>query len=468
MSFTVRGARWCALGTALVLWASAASPQEAPWPPQARPDFAPQVSREEAIVVSISTRRTVRGARDERSGFVLNDPRVAAPSASAAARAPQLERELASGFIIGADGFILTNAHVVVGIDEAVVRLADGRQFEARVIGLDQPSDVALLKIAATGLPVATIGRSDQLQVGEWVAAIGAPFGLEGSVTAGIVSARQRYLPGAASGVPLIQTDVAINPGSSGGPLFNLRGEVVGMNAMVVSSSGGYMGVSVAVPIDIAMRVADALRSVGHVVRGQLGVSVQELTPDLARSFGLRQSSGALVTRVARGGPAERAGLRSGDVLLGIDPRTDTGYTELQQQVAAAPPGSRLLLNVWSGGQVRAVSVGVVETPGDALNGAPDAPPVRDERLGLVLGDPGAALRRALNVESGLVVRDVRGAAFRAGIQIDDVVVAIGDRPVGDLVTFDTVLAAVPADQPVALLVARRGGFGFIAVMPPH
>ena len=432
------------------------------------PDFAPHVSREESIVVSIGTRRTVRaGGRDDSGGFVLHEPRAAA-APGLVPRPPQLERDLASGFVISADGLIMTNAHVVSGIDEAVVRLADGRQFDARVIGLDSPTDVAVLKIAATGLPVAVIGRSDQLQVGEWVTAIGAPFGLEGSVTAGIVSARQRYLPGATGGVALIQTDVAINPGSSGGPLFNLRGEVVGINSMVVSSSGGYMGVSVAVPIEVAMRVADALRSVGHVVRGQIGIKVQELTPDLARSFGLRQTQGALVTRVVHGGAAERAGLRSGDIVLGIDPRTDAGYAELQQQVAAAAPGSRLSLNVWRRGRVQTAVVDVIETPGEALNGAPDATPVRDERLGLVLGDPGTALRRALNLDAGLAVREVRGAAFRAGLQVDDVIVAVGDRPVGDLVAFDTALAAVPADQPVALLVARRGGFGFIAVMPPH
>ena len=289
------------------------------------PDFAKYISREEAIVVSIRTTRTVPGIDlgDDDDGLLPADPLGSTlPTPQATAWQPRQERSLASGFIISHDGYIMTNAHAVSGIDEAIVRLADSRQFTAQVIGLDKLTDVAVMKIEATDLPMAVIGDSARLAAGEWVVAIGSPFGLDSSVTAGIVSARQRFLPGGGS-VPLIQTDVAINPGSSGGPLFNLRGEVVGINSMIFSQTGGYMGVSLAVPIDLAMKVAGQLRSFGRVVRGQLGVRVQEVTLELARSFGLQLPRGALVVRVDPSSPAERAGLRSGDVLLGLDEHSD-------------------------------------------------------------------------------------------------------------------------------------------------
>jgi serine protease Do len=291
---------------------------------RAQPDFVSSLARETSIVVSIATTR--RAAQGEL-GFAPDSFAVAARRPTATRdpwswpRRPEHERDLASGIVIGSDGEILTNAHAVADVERAIVRLADGRQFSGKVVGIDKTTDVALLKIDAHGLPAASIGSSASLAAGEWVVAIGSPFGLDNSATAGIVSAARRFLPGSA--VPLIQTDVAINPGSSGGPLFNLRGEVVGINSMVFSLTGGYMGVSFSVPIDLAIRIADDLRSFGRVTRGQLGAKIQEITPDLARSFGLAATRGALVLRVARDSPADRSGLLGGDVVLGIEGRGD-------------------------------------------------------------------------------------------------------------------------------------------------
>lgn len=429
------------------------------------PDFAAPLAREASVVVSIATTR--RAARGEL-GFAPDSFAVPArrPTASrdpwSWPRAAGHERDLASGVVIGSDGEILTNAHAVADADRAIVRLADGRQFGAKVIGIDRTTDVALLKIEAHGLPAATIGSSANLVAGEWVVAIGSPFGLDNSASAGIVSAAQRFLPGSA--VPLIQTDVAINPGSSGGPLFNLRGEVVGINSMVFSLTGGYMGVSFSVPIDLAIRIADDLRSYGRVTRGQLGAKIQEVTPDLARSFGLAAARGALVLRVVRDSPAERSGLRSGDVVLGIDGRSDAGYVQLQQDVAAARPGQTLALNVWRRGAVQRVVLTVGEAPADVPARTEAAPSRRDERLGLALAELPAARRDRLGLDGGVSVLEAHGAASLGGLQADDLIVAIGDHPVRDVATFDAALAAAPTDRPVALLVLRAGTLAYLAV----
>ena len=417
------------------------------------------------MVVSITTTR--RAAQGEL-GFAPDSFAVPArrPTASrdpwSWPRRAEHERDLASGVVIGSDGEILTNAHAVADVERVIVRLADGRQFTGKVVGIDRTTDVALLKIDARGLPAAAIGSSASLVAGEWVVAIGSPFGLDNSATAGIVSAARRFLPGSA--VPLIQTDVAINPGSSGGPLFNLRGEVVGINSMVFSLTGGYMGVSFSVPIDLAIRIADDLRSFGRVTRGQLGAKIQDVTPDLARSFGLPAARGALVLRVVRDSPAERAGLRGGDVVLGIDGRTDAGYVQLQQDVAAARPGQSLSLNVWRRGAVQRVVLTVGEAPADLPARGEGAQAPRDERLGLSLGELPAARRDRLGVDGGVSVLEVHGAASLGGIQADDLIVAIGDRPVRDIAAFDAALAAAPADRPVALLVLRAGTLAYLAV----
>jgi len=456
--------------TALVTmtqWPLAAHGQEAT-DGRGVPDLIAPIQRQGPVVVSITT---TRRAQYSALGLVPDSFKVPAQPTGAfgepgaRARRPEQERGLASGFIIGSDGEILTNAHAVADVDRAIVRLADGRQFVGRVLGLDRTTDVALLKIDAHGLRAAAIGNSARLVRGEWVVAIGSPFGLDSSATAGIVSAAPRYLP--SSAVPLIQSDVAINPGSSGGPLFNLHGEVVGINSMIFSRSGGYMGVSFSVPIDLAMTIADELRSSGRVSRGQLGAKIQQVTPELARSFGLPTASGALVLRVVPASAAERAGLRSGDIVMGVGACVDAGYVQLQQEVAAARPGQRLTLNVWRRGAMQRVVLTVGEAPPDW-----PAPPDKtssghDGRLGLSLGELPATRRDKLGLD-GLPVLESHGAALQGGVQPDDVIIAVGDRPVRNVAEFDAALAAVPRERPVALLVLRDGVLAFLAIEQGH
>ncbi|MBS0445867.1 MAG: trypsin-like peptidase domain-containing protein [Proteobacteria bacterium] len=419
------------------------------------PDLAPAVSREEAVVVTV---RVVT----LRSGD-LDDGMRRKPDPN---RLPREEGGIASGFIVSHDGEILTNAHAVANAVDVQVRLADGRQMAARVLGLDTYTDVALLKVDAAGLPTAAIGDSGHLAPGQWVVAIGAPFGLDTSVTAGVVSAPRRYLAG--SGVPLIQTDVAVNPGSSGGPLFDLRGNVVGINSMIFSRSGGYMGVSLAVPIDLAMQVAQALRVDGRVVRGTLGLEVQEASAELGRSFGLPDASGAIVLRAVRGGPAERAGLHSGDILLGTGSRTDATMVELEQEIADARPGRTLTLNVWRRGALQRVELTVAAAPADVPLDLPQPIASHADRLGLDLAELSPAARAALHLESGLAVLEASGAGLMAGVQPDDIVVAVADAPVNALADFDHALAALDPARPVPLLVMRDGVLGYLAVPAPR
>lgn len=433
------------------------------------PDFISPIQREGSVVVSITT---THKALSGDLGFVPDgfaipvQPFGASREPWARARRSDQERGLASGFIIGSNGEILTNAHAVADVDRTVVRLADGREFVGKVVGLDRTTDIALVKIEARGLPIAAIGSSARLVRGEWVVAIGSPFGLDSSATAGIVSAAQRFLPGSA--LPLIQTDVAINPGSSGGPLFNLRGEVVGINSMIFSRTGGYMGVSFSVPIDLAMKIADELRSSGRVSRGQLGAKIQEVTPDLARSFGLRTASGALVLRVVPASPAERGGLRSGDIVMGIDTCTDAGYVQLQQEVATARPGQKLTLNVWRRGSMQRVVLTVGEAPIDLPTPPDRAASTHDDRLGLSLGELPVVRQDKLGLDGGLPVLEAHGAASQGGVQADDVIVAVGDRPVRNIHEFDAALAAMLPGHPVPLLVLRDGSLAYLAIDRGH
>jgi serine protease Do len=433
----------------------------------ALPDFAAHVLRETAVVVSIVAMRAVGESEDDDDpdadafddGF---DPAIV-PAPDARGGGARLIRNLASGFVIGADGYILTSAHAVSSNGDATVRLADNRQFGASVVGLDRLSDVALLKIDAVGLPVASIGDPSELAVGEWVAAIGAPFGLERSVTAGIVSAMPRYLP-EVGGVPFIQTDVALNRGSSGGPLFNLRGQVVGINAMIASQTGVYVGVSFTLPIDVAMQVATQLRQRGHVTRSRLGLRVQEVTPELAASFGLPSAFGVLVVHVDGASPAQRAGLRAGDIVLGSDERSNMSSAEVQQLVSGARPGSLLALNVWRGGRELRVVALTVEVPPEPPGMPRGLGEPRDEHLGLQLGELSVAERRALKVESGIRAIDVRGAALRAGIRPRDLILAVNEFPVSTVAEFEAVLAAIPIGRSPALLVRRSGAVSYITV----
>jgi serine protease Do len=364
-----------------------------------------------------------------------------------------------SGFIVSADGVILTNAHVVDGAERVTVKLTDRREFEARVLGTDEKSDVAVLKIDATDLPAVKIGDAASLEVGEWVVAIGAPFGFENSVTAGIVSAKGRTLPRDGY-VPFIQSDVAVNPGNSGGPLFNLRGEVVGVNSQIYSRSGGYQGVSFAIPIDVAMDVGRQLQAHGHVTRGRLGVGIQELDQALAKSFGLERPRGALVASVEPEGPAAKAGVQEGDVILSFDGRPLDSAGALPATVAAVQPGQEVELEVWRDRATRKLRVelgGAQPEEVVADNGAPTR-----GRLGLQVRplNPGEA--GSAQPARGLVVESATGPAAAAGIQPGDVVLSANGRPVRDVED----LRAVVKDSPdlIALLVQRGESRIFVPV----
>lgn len=322
---------------------SAASPA-APAPGMALPNFVNLVKREGQAVVNISTLRAGRGDGGLREGDPFYEFFRRFGGVPEFGEAPQIG--LGSGFIISTDGYVLTNSHVVADTDEVMVKLTDKREFQAKVIGFDRYTDVALIKIDAGNLPVVTLGDPSRLEPGEWVAAIGAPFGFENSVTVGVVSAKGRLLPNG-SYVPFIQTDVAVNPGNSGGPLFSTRGDVVGVNSQIYSQTGGYMGISFAIPIDIALDVSKQLRETGKVTRGRIGVQSQEMTQDLATALGLKKAQGALVAAVQRGGPADRAGILPGDVILNFNGKAVDNPAELARQVSGTRPGTKVDVQVW-------------------------------------------------------------------------------------------------------------------------
>jgi len=374
--------------------------------------------------------------------------------------APQPQRGEGSGFIIRPDGVIMTNAHVVSGASEVTVRMTDRREYTAKVIGVDTKSDIAIIKINAKDLPTVKVGDSRSLKVGEWVLAIGAPFGFENSATAGIVSAKGRTLD---SGyVPFIQTDVPINPGNSGGPLFNMRGEVVGINSQIYSRSGGYMGVSFSIPIDVAMQVGQQLQTTGHVTRGKLGVVIQNVSQGLADSFGLPQPEGALVSSVEKGGPAEHAGVQAGDVILKLNGQVLKDSTELPVQIAAIAPGTNVELEVWRDHSTRTVTVklGALE---DKRTAAASAGSHNDGgKLGLAVRPLTEQEQRQSNVKGGLVVERSSGPAAEAGIQPGDVVLAANGSPIK---SAEDLRGAVDKSKGhIALLIQRGDARLFVPV----
>ena len=368
-----------------------------------------------------------------------------------------------SGFIVSPDGVILTNAHVVQGADEVTVKLHDRREFRAKVLGTDPRTDVAVLKIDAKNLPTVPVGRSRSLQVGEWVLAIGSPYGLESTVTAGVVSATGRSLQD--NLVPFIQTDVAVNPGNSGGPLFNTRGEVIGINSQIYSQTGGYQGLSFAIPIDVAVKIKDQIVATGKVQYAKLGVSVQEVGQAFADSFRLESPEGALISTVERGGPAERAGLKSGDVIRSVDGRQIVSSGDLPSIIALGRPGDRVALDVWREGKLVRINATLADaaekskrSPREELAAAPD----NSAKLGLALRPLEPIERRQSGIASGLVIEDASGAAAIAGVEAGDVLISVNGRAVNTLDQVRDVVAK--ASSSVALLIQRGNERIFIPV----
>jgi serine protease Do len=366
-------------------------------------------------------------------------------------------QSLGSGFIISADGYILTNAHVVNEADEVLVKLYDKREFKAKIIGADKRTDVALIKIEATGLPRVTIGDPNALKVGEWVAAIGSPFGLENTMTAGIVSAKGRALP-QENYVPFIQTDVAINPGNSGGPLFNLRGEVVGVNSQIYSKSGGSMGLSFSIPIDVAIDISNQLKANGRIARGWLGIGIQEVTKELAESFGLKQTNGALIAGVEKNSPADKGGLEAGDIILKFDGKPITTSSDLPRVVAATKPGKVVPVEVVRKGANKTLQLGVGEMPNEQGEApAVSKEPVKPEanKVGLTLRELTPQQKRKLNGKNGLLVIESSGAAAQAGIRRGDVILGLNNNESQSVDLFNKQINAVPSGKTIAVLVQR-------------
>ncbi len=376
-------------------------------------------------------------------------------------------KSLGSGFIFSADGYVVTNYHVVKDADEIIVRLSDRRELIAEVVGHDERSDVALLKIDAKGLPVAKLGKSEELKVGEWVLAIGSPFGFDYSATAGIVSAKGRALP-RENYVPFIQTDVAINPGNSGGPLFNLRGEVVGVNSQIYSRSGGYMGLSFAIPIEVAMDVADQLRTHGRVSRGWLGVLIQDVTRELAESFGMKKPQGALVSKVLEDSPAAKGGIQVGDVIIEFNGKNIPSSSALPPIVGRTPVGKEVPVKVMRDGKRTDLNLVLGELPEDGkLASAPAQPgKTKSDRLGLSVIDLGESIRSQLEIAEGGVLVDAieSGPAHAAGVRKGDVIVRFNGIAVNDAEQFEQLVEDLEDGATVPVLVQRRSGPLFLAL----
>ncbi|MEQ1602438.1 MAG: DegQ family serine endoprotease [Methylophilaceae bacterium] len=436
------------------------------------PDFTELAEKQGASVVNISVTQAVQnnrgnlgspfqgGTQDELMGEFFRRFGIPTPDGNGGQADPRnnpKSQSLGSGFIISQDGYILTNAHVVNEADEILVKLSDKREFKAKVIGADRRTDVALIKIEASGLPKVTLGDPEKLKVGEWVVAIGSPFGLENTMTAGIVSAKGRALP-QENFVPFIQTDVAINPGNSGGPLFNMKGEVVGINSQIYSRSGGYMGLSFAIPINVALDISNQLKSSGKITRGWLGVAIQDISKELAESFGMKNTNGALVAGVEKGTPAEKGGLEAGDVILKFDGKFIASSSDLPKVVAATKPGKTVPVEVLRKAARRNVNITVGQMPNDkaeasAIQNSATAPELN--RIGLTLQELTAQQKRSLNGKNGLLVLDAQGSAAQAGIRRGDVILGLNNNAVQNLEQFDKQVAAIASGKTIALLVLR-------------
>ncbi len=456
---------------------------------RALPDFTDLVEQVGPSVVNIRTLERARassagpGAIDEemqeffRRFFgqpmpgVPGQPRQAPrPNRPQPDEDQQQPRGVGSGFILTADGFVMTNAHVVEGAEEVLVTLPDKREFKAKIVGFDKRTDVAVVKIEATGLPAVKVGDVNRLKVGEWVMAIGSPFGLENTVTAGIVSAKGRET---GDYLPFIQTDVAINPGNSGGPLINMRGEVVGINSQIYSRSGGFMGISFAIPIDEAIRVSEQLRVSGRVSRGRIGVQIDQVTKDVAESIGLGKPQGALVRSVEAGSPADKAGVEAGDIITRFDGKVIDKSTDLQRLVGNTKPGTRSTVTVFRRGGTKdlAVSVAEIEPEKPAVRrtaekeekpkGSPAA-----QSVGLTVSELGAEQKKELKLKGGVKVEAATDSAARAGIREGDIIVAIGNTEVGSMKEFDAAVAKADKTKPIPVLL-RRGELATYLLIRP-
>ncbi|MFG0414166.1 DegQ family serine endoprotease [Pseudomonas sp. zjy_8] len=441
------------------------------------PDFTPLVEEASPAVVNISTRQKVperavagqSGLPDLeglppmfREFFERSIPQVPRNPGGRQREA----QSLGSGFIISPDGYIMTNNHVVADADEIIVRLSDRSELEAKLIGADPRSDVALLKVEGKNLPTVRLGKSEELKVGEWVLAIGSPFGFDHSVTAGIVSAKGRSLP-SDSYVPFIQTDVAINPGNSGGPLFNLKGEVVGINSQIFTRSGGFMGLSFAIPMEVAMQVADQLKADGKVTRGWLGVVIQEVNKDLAESFGLDKPAGALVAQVLEDGPADKGGLQVGDVILNLNDKPIIMSADLPHLVGGLKPGEKAQLDVVRDGSRKKLNVTIGTLPEEGQELAAGDPAQGGERsnnrLGVTVVELTTEQKKGLDLKGGVVVKEVlNGPAAMIGLRPGDVITHLNNQAIDSTSTFTQVAQELPKNRSVSMRVLRQGRASFI------
>lgn len=429
------------------------------------PDFAKLVEQNGPAVVNISVSQNVKtSAGMPDPGISPDDPmfeffkRFQGPR-GAQPQNPMPAMGVGSGFIVSPDGLVLTNAHVVQNAAEVTVKLTDRREFKAKVLGVDAATDIAVLKIDAKNLPTVKLGKAEDVRVGEWVVAIGSPFGFENTVTSGIVSAKSRALPDG-SYVPFLQTDVAVNPGNSGGPLFNMKGEVIAINSQIYSRTGGYQGVSFAIPIETAVNVKDQLVQTGKVTRGRLGVAIQEVNQALAGSFGLPKAGGALIASVEPNSPAAKAGLKAGDVVLKIDDKEIASSLDLSSRVGSMKPGASAKLEVWRDGRPRLVNVSVGEAP-TAKTAAATQADLQGTRLGVAVRSLTPQEQRQVAVEGGLLVEQVAGAAAKAGIRSGDIILAVNGKRVK---SADELKAAVKDGKTLALLVKRDDASIFVPV----
>lgn len=476
MKHSLSGVRPAFWGICLLLFLVSTNTQA-----RSLPDFVDLAKKNSPSVVNISTKQRKSVNERYRHNFRIPDmpednplneffERFFGQEGEDGAPREYDTQSLGSGFVISDDGFVLTNAHVVEDADEVIVRLSDRREFVAEIVGKDNRSDVALLKIDASGLPVVKIGSTKELEVGEWVLAIGSPFGFDHSVTSGIVSAKGRNLPNE-NYVPFIQTDVAINPGNSGGPLFNLDGEVVGVNSQIFSRTGGYMGLSFAIPIEMAMNVVDQLRTKGRVSRGWLGVLIQDVTRELADAFGMRHPKGALVARVLPDSPASEAGLQVGDVILKYNDEVISNSSMLPPIVGASRVDRPADLTVLRKGSEIQIRVNIGELPAEeALASAESPTQKREDILGLVVSEMSAEKQSRYGLESteGVLVEEVHpGPAAAAGLKEGDLIQMIAQVPVRNLADYQKQMENLPEGETVAVLVLRRSGQIFLAMRIP-